>query len=172
MVIPVEADLKQILEHERAYRWPRPACCPRCRQARVWGHGFVRAYFDEHPVHLLLRRFRCPGCGCVMRLRPAGYFARFQASRRRIFASISQRLISGRYLPELSRSRQRHWVRALQRQVRALLGEGYRERLLEGFEALVQQGRVPVAARIESAAGSIAHRTYRRLSSTGAGGLS
>jgi hypothetical protein len=107
-----------------------------------------------------------------MRLRPAGYFARFQASRRRIFASISQRLIRGRYLPELSRSRQRHWVRALQRQVRALLGEGYRERLLEGFEALVQQGRVPVAARIESAAGSIAQRTYRRLSSTGAGGLS
>jgi len=148
MVIPVEADLKQILVQERGYPWPRPACCPRCRQARVWGHGFVTAYFDEHPVHLLLRRFRCPGCGCVMRLRPAGYFSRFQASRRRIFACLSHRLNHGRYLPGLSRSRQRHWVVALQRQVTAVLGEGFRNRLLEGFEALVRRGRVPVARRI------------------------
>jgi len=148
MVIPVEADLKQILAQERAYPWPRPERCPRCRQSGVWGHGFVTAYFDEHPVHLLLRRFRCPGCGCVMRLRPAGYFARFQASRRRIFACISRRLVEGRYLSGISRSRQRHWVVGLQRQVRAILGEDFRNRLLEGFEVLVRRGRVPVAARV------------------------
>jgi hypothetical protein len=83
-----------------------------------------------------------------MRLRPAGYFARFQASRRRIFACISRRLVEGRYLCGISRSRQRHWVVGLQRQVRAMLGEGFRNRLLEGFEVLVQRGWVPVAARI------------------------
>jgi hypothetical protein len=148
MVIPVEAELKQIFDMQRGYPWPRPQFCPRCREARVWGHGFVSAYFDAYPCALLLRRFRCPGCGCVIRLRPKGYFERFQASIHRIYECLSRRLISGRYVAELSRSRQRHWMLALQRQVAAYQGEGFRGRLLEGFEALVQRGRVPVAERI------------------------
>ena len=80
MVIPVEAKLKQIVEQQRDYPWPRPEPCPRCQEPRVWGHGFVEAYFDQYACPVLLRRFRCPGCGCVMRLRPKGYFERFQAS--------------------------------------------------------------------------------------------
>ncbi|MDO8944330.1 MAG: hypothetical protein Q7U75_14210 [Desulfobacterales bacterium] len=148
MVIPVDAKLKQIVEQQRDYPWPRPEPCPRCQEPRVWGHGFVAAYFDEYPAQLLLRRFRCPGCGCVMRLRPKGYFERFQASIHRIHECLSRRLVNGRYGAEASRSRQRHWMLALRRQVTAFLGEGFRSRLLEGFEALVQCGRVPVAGRI------------------------
>jgi hypothetical protein len=83
-----------------------------------------------------------------MRLRPKGYFERFQASIHRIYECLSRRIVNGRYGTELSRSRQRHWMLALQRQVTAFLGEGFRSRLLEGFEALVQRGRVPVAGRI------------------------
>ena len=49
MVIPVEAKLKQIVEQQRDYPWPRPEPCPRCQERRVWGHGFVEAYFDEYP---------------------------------------------------------------------------------------------------------------------------
>ena len=83
-----------------------------------------------------------------MRLRPKGYFKRFQASIHRIYDCLSRRIINGRYGNELSHSRQRHWMLSLQRQVTAFLGEGFRGRLLEGFEALVQRGRVPVARRI------------------------
>jgi len=148
MVIPVEVELKQIFDMQRDYPWPRPEFCPRCRESRVWGHGFVSAYFDDYPCALFLRRFRCPGCGCVMRLRPKGYFERFQASIHRIYECLSRRIVNGRYGTEISRRRQRHWMLALQRQVAAFLGQGFRSRLLEGFEALVQRGRVPVAGRI------------------------
>jgi hypothetical protein len=148
MVILVEAELKQIVEQQRDYPWPRPEACPRCHECRLWGHGFVMAYFDDYPRGLFLRRFRCPGCGCVMRLRPKGYFKRFQASIQRIYACLSRRILNGRYEAGLSRSRQRHWLRALQRQVAAYLGEGFRSRLLEGFSALVQRDRVPVAGGI------------------------
>jgi hypothetical protein len=148
MVILVEAELKQIVEQQRAYPWPRPARCPRCQACRLWGHGFVVAYFDESRAVVYLKRFRCPGCRCVIRLRPKGYFQRFQASIQRIYACLRQRLVDGRYDTELSRSRQRHWMRALQRQVAAYLGQGFRSRLLEGFSALMQRGRVPVAGGI------------------------
>jgi hypothetical protein len=148
MVLFVVVKLKQIFKQQRDYPWPRPESCPRCQEGRVWGHGFVMAYFDEYPRGLFLRRFRCPGCGCVMRLRPKGYFKRFQASIQRIYACLSRRIINGRYDAGLSRSRQRHWMRALQRQVAAYLGEGFRSQLLEGFSALVQRGRVPVAVGI------------------------
>ena len=54
-----------------------------------------------------------------MRLRPKGYFERFQASIHRIYECLSRRIVNGRYDTELSRSRQRHWMLALQRQVTA-----------------------------------------------------
>ena len=148
MVIPVEVELKRLVEQQRDYPWPKPGRCPRCEQGRVWGHGFVAAFFDGIPAAVYLKRFRCPGCRCVMRLRPKGYFRCFQASIACIYESLSRRIGYGRYQPGLSRSRQRHWMRALQRQVAAYLGEGFRDRLLEGFSVLLQRGRVPVAGGI------------------------
>lgn len=148
MVILVEVELKQIVEQQRNYAWPRPESCPRCHACRLWGHGFVLAYVDESSVAVYLKRFRCPGCRCVIRLRPKGYFLRFQASIQRIFACLRQRLIEARYETGISRSRQRHWLRALQRQVAAYLGEGFRGRLLEGFSVLLQRGRAPVASNL------------------------
>lgn len=148
MVILVEVELKLIVEQKRHYPWPKPERCPRCQDSRVWGHGFVMAYFDASAVAVYLKRFRCPGCRCVMRLRPKGYFARFQAGIQRIYACLKQRLVEGRYEAGFSRSRQRHWMRALQRQVATYLGEGFRGRLLEGFSTLWQRGRVPVSASI------------------------
>ena len=43
MVIPVEVDLKSLVEQQRDYPWPKPGRCPRCEQGRVWGHGFRRS---------------------------------------------------------------------------------------------------------------------------------
>ncbi len=70
MVLFVAVKLKQIFYKQRGYPWPRPEPCPRCQEPRVWGHGFVAVYFDEYPRALFLRRYRCPVCGCVIRLRP------------------------------------------------------------------------------------------------------
>lgn len=148
MVIPVEVELKPLVEQQRDYPWPKPERCPRCHECGVWGHGFVAAFFDGIPGAVYLKRFRCPVCRCVMRLRPKGYFKRFQASIQRIYACLSQRIINGRYEIGISRSRQRHWLRALQRQVAAYLGEGFRGRLLEGFSVLLRHGLVPVAGGI------------------------
>ena len=121
MVIPVEAKLKQIVEQQRDYPWPRPEPCPRCQEPRCGAMGLWRPTLMIYACPVLLRRFRCPGCGCVMRLRPKGYFERFQASIHRIYECLSRRIVNGRYGTELSRSRQRHWMLALQRQVTAFL---------------------------------------------------
>jgi hypothetical protein len=42
------------------------------------GHGFAEAIFDGYDRSLLLKLYRCPDCGYVIRLRPQGYFKRFQ----------------------------------------------------------------------------------------------
>ncbi|CAO0823615.1 hypothetical protein DFAR_3800037 [Desulfarculales bacterium] len=54
------------MELGRRFLWPRPERCLRCGNVRLWGHGFVPAYFDETPTAIWLRLFRCPDCraGC------------------------------------------------------------------------------------------------------------
>jgi hypothetical protein len=111
----------------------------------VWGHGFVLAYFDGVATGIYLRRYRCPECCCVIRLRPRGYFSRFQASIETIRSSLCRRLAYGRYPPGLSRSRQRHWLKALVKNTVAYLGHGFKNRLLAAFDRLMSMGKVPVS---------------------------
>ena len=75
LIVFVAVKIKEILIRGRGYPWPKPELCPRCRIAGVWGHGFALAYFDGICEGLWLRRYRCPECGCVMRLRPEGYLS-------------------------------------------------------------------------------------------------
>jgi hypothetical protein len=70
MLWRVPVNLKQIHEQGRHFPWPRPECCPRCRNWQVWGHGYVERYFDGYCEALLLKCYRCPACGCVITLRP------------------------------------------------------------------------------------------------------
>ncbi|MEJ2024453.1 MAG: hypothetical protein P8Y00_05485 [Deltaproteobacteria bacterium] len=145
MIIFVEAKIKDVVFLGRRYAWPRPRLCPRCHDSRVWGHGFVSAYFDGISEGVLLKRYRCPGCGCVMRLRPRGYFPRFQASIARIRFCLSHRLSRGRWPPGLSCSRQRHWLRALRRKIIAYLGDTWNQGIMAAFEFLWRQGMIPVS---------------------------
>ncbi|CAO0824549.1 hypothetical protein DFAR_710012 [Desulfarculales bacterium] len=73
------------------------------------------AYFDEAPTEIWLRRFLCPACRAVIRLRPRGYWSRFQAPVETIRQSLSNKLARGRWNPGLLRSRQRHWLKGLLR---------------------------------------------------------
>jgi hypothetical protein len=122
IVLFVKACVKKILEQGRSFLWPRPGTCPRCGSVRLWGHGFVPAYFDEVPELVWLKRYRCPACRAVIRLRPQGYWSRFQASVEAIRQSLSRKLGHGRWDPGLPRSRQRHWLKGLLRQVGLHLG--------------------------------------------------
>ena len=71
MIVSVLVSIKEIVAKGRIFPWPRPVVCPRCEGNRVWGHGFVSAFFDGFVDGVLLRRYRCPDCHCVLRLRRA-----------------------------------------------------------------------------------------------------
>jgi len=148
MIIHVFANLNEIFEKGRDYLWERPSVCPNCNCHKVWGHGFVGACFDGFATILYLRRYRCPDCGCVMRLRPFGFFSRFQAPAATIRSSVATRLHEGKWLPGISRSRQAHWFRALKRRVSAHLGSFSKTSLVAAFDRFVAEGVVPVSRSI------------------------
>ncbi len=95
-----------------------------------------------------VKRYRCPECRVVIRLRPTGYFRRIQASIAAVRVCVQHRIGTGRWPPESKPERQRHWLRGLRRQVLAHLGMGYGERLVEGFEELVRRGICAVSRSV------------------------
>ncbi|CAO0824193.1 hypothetical protein DFAR_490005 [Desulfarculales bacterium] len=66
------ACVNKIMELGRRFPWPRPERCPRCGSVRLWGYGFVPAYFDEAPTAIWLQRFRCPDCRAMDPVAAAG----------------------------------------------------------------------------------------------------
>ena len=80
LVIQIFVSIKHLFRLERGFPWPRPERCPRSGYLRLWGHGFVSAYFDGYVKRCWLKRYRCLSCGVMLRLRPSGYFKRFQSS--------------------------------------------------------------------------------------------
>ena len=148
MVIFVSVKLKELFKKERNYPWPRPENCPRCNDYKVWGHGYAQAIFDGYKQPLLLKLYRCPVCGCVIRLRPEGYFKRFQAPVETIRSSIACKSTTNRWLSGIISNRQRHWFRALQRRVKAYFGDTWTQGLLKAFDHFMAQGQVPVTCFI------------------------
>ena len=148
MVIYFPVILKQLFHLGRFFPWPKPARCPRCGSHRLWGHGFVAAYFDGFDQPLSLKRYRCPNCGCVLRLRPSGYFKRFQSSIDTIRCSIAQKATAGRWLPGLSRSRQNHWFRSLHKRITAYLTNTWDLGAVAAFDYLLIKGQIPVSRAI------------------------
>lgn len=146
MIISVCVNLNEIFSQGREFKWVKPCKCPRCGSVRLWGHGFVLAYFDGFFQGLLLRRFRCPDCRCIIRMKPGNYFPRFRAGIVKIRMSLSSRLYSGNWHKDLSGSRQRHWMTALKRKTVAFFGNG--AELIESFDRLIKMGQIPVSRAI------------------------
>ena len=146
MILSVCVKLKDIDEQGRNFSWPTPRGCPRCGSTRIWGHGFVLAYFDGFAFGVWLRRYRCPDCNCIIKMKPGGYFHRFQVPITTIWDCLKQRLSSGRWNSPLSTSRQRHWLAALKRKALACFGIG--TDLLTAFALLMAMGRTPVSRGI------------------------
>jgi hypothetical protein len=146
MIWSVAVDLKRIHEQGRNFSWPRPPCCLRCNNWRIWGHGYVERYFDGFVEALPIKCYRCPACGCVITLRPESHFARIHSSKKTIRFHLSRRLKTGRWPPSpLPRSRLRHWLSNLRRRAHVFLTAAWRQGLWAGFETLLSQGQTPVS---------------------------
>jgi hypothetical protein len=81
----------------------------------------------------------------VIRIRPKGYFKRFQASIETIRSSITLKSSKNRWLPCISRTRQGHWFRALKKRMTAYLTEAWDSGVVFGFDCLLQLGQIPVS---------------------------
>lgn len=145
MVIFFAVKLKDLFKKGRDYPWKKPDSCPCCNSHRLWGHGFAGAIFDGYAKPLLLKLYRCPDCGCVIRIRPEWYFNRFQASIETIRSSITSKSTINRWLPGISRTRQGHWFRALKKRIKAYLTNTWGCGIVAGFEYLLQLGQNPVS---------------------------
>ena len=146
MILSVCVKLKDLYEQGRNFQWPKPHDCPRCCSVRIWGHGFVLANFDGFPFGLWLRRYRCPDCNCIIRMKPEGYFHRFQTPIQTIMDCLNQRLSTGRLNRDLSLSRQRHWLAALKRKTMAFFG--LEKDWIASFSRLINMGQIPVSRAI------------------------
>ena len=140
--------IKQLFCCMQQYPFPRPPSClrPGCSSMRIWGHGFKDACFDGYLSALPLRRYVCAECGCVYTLRPFGYWPRHHVAAVVILSSICHRMQKARWgmKESLSRQRQRHWLNALGKNIKAHLGMDFAGGLLEGFFELLHLGRIPV----------------------------
>lgn len=146
MIWSIVVDLNQIHDLGRDYPWPRPDRCLRCRNWRLWGHGFVMRYFDGFATALFLKCFRCPSCGCVITPRPQSHFPRIRSSKETIRTHLDRRLDTGRWPPSsLSRSRLRHWLAHLKCHIQARLTSTWSLGEIAGFDRLLTLGLVPVA---------------------------
>jgi hypothetical protein len=139
--------LNDLFKLGRDYQWPKPQQCDRCSSCRLWGHGYVTACFDGFAESLVLKRYRCPDCGCIICLRPEGYFKRIQAPIEKIRSSIQSKVQTGKWLSELCCNRQRHWYKSLLKNIKAYLTDTW-QGVLAGFDRLLQFARNPVSRRI------------------------
>jgi hypothetical protein len=78
-------------------------------------------------------------------MRPAGYFKKFQASIATILTCIAIRLAYGYWSSDVSRSRQRHWLKALKKKALAFLGLDWMDHLAAALELLIHMGHIPVS---------------------------
>jgi hypothetical protein len=148
MIAFFDLDLNQIEANKRNYLWPRPRGCGRCGHDTVWGHGFVLMIITGFAKALSIRRYRCPKCGCIIRLRPKGYFMRHQTETAEIRRILVHRLSTGRWPVGCVTNRARHWLKALKRNVLAVFGLEMQSDPLAAFYRLINLGRVPVSRAV------------------------
>ena len=110
LILLLSVNLAEIRSQGKLFFWPRPQQCPRCGSCRMWGHGFVSRYFDEVPVFVLLKRWRCPDCHAVHTCRPVAYWRRFSASIETILSCLSTKQAGGNWSINVSRQRQQYWA--------------------------------------------------------------
>jgi hypothetical protein len=148
MIIECNVSIKEILEKGKKFPWIKPKLCPCCGDFLLWGHGFTLCYFNFIDTGIYLKRYRCCSCKSLIKLKPAGFFKKFRTSVKIIKKSIQKRIKKKKIFKNVSRSTQDYWLRNLRKNVRAVLGEEWKDRLIEGFKRLLAIGIVPVSSSI------------------------
>ena len=105
MILFVDVILKKIFDMGKDFSWTRPEKCPCCGNWKLWGHAST--FFQGFDSPLLLKRYRCPACGCIIKLRPSTHFSRFQSSKHTIRSAIMHRINTGKWPSGSAKSRQR-----------------------------------------------------------------
>lgn len=113
LILHFAADVKRLVEEGKDFPWPRPERCPSCQSRRLWGHGYVRRYFEGFTFGLWMKRYRCPDCGAVHTLRPEGFYRGFHYSRLTILLSLLNKVLRNQWLRCLQRQTQQYWFRGL-----------------------------------------------------------
>lgn len=117
MIIYKSLNVKQILLQGKKFSWPIPDKCPKCKGQRLWGHGYVRRYFDGIKEFLWIKRYRCPDCKSVHTLRPEDFWRRFQVSREKIVQCLKEKIMKNKWQNKYSRQQQQYWFRGLKKQL-------------------------------------------------------
>ena len=116
LMLHFEADVKRMVTSGRDYSWPRPDRCPGCGGRRLWGHGYVRRYFEGWSEGIWIKRYRYPDCGTVYTLKPQKFYWGFFYSCLSIQLALLHKLIHNRWSEGLSRQVQQYWWRGSRRQ--------------------------------------------------------
>lgn len=117
LVVYVSVNLHELSRLGKKYPWPKPETCQKCSGFRLWGHGYVKRYFDGFETLFWIKRYRCPDCGSVHTLRPDSHRRRIQAAYFLVLASILAKILAGRWLYGISKRRQRHWFSGFKRNI-------------------------------------------------------
>ena len=146
MIIFQQLNLVDINEQGKRYKYERPENCPKCNSSKIWGHGFVARNFDGYLYCLYLKRWICADCNCVISIRPLNYFPRHHCLIQKIYECIEYRIANGTWIrgPDLNRQRQGHWYKALNKNIRLILGFDWAEKMLDGFQQLIAIGQCPI----------------------------
>jgi len=95
-----------------------------------------------------MRRYRCPLCGCVIRLRPIGYFPRVQTAEQVVRRTLDFRIATGFWPVGTITNRCRHWLAVLKKNTIVILGIAWQKDLMAVFNELKRMGRVPICRTI------------------------
>ncbi len=149
MVLPVAVDVKSLVELGKKYPWPKLLRCFSCSSSRVWGHGYVRRYFEGYIQPLWVKRLRCPDCHTVYTLRPDRFYPRFRYSIWTILSSLVTRVAYDHFMPCLPRQNQQYWYGGLLLQaqrLRTMLSPD-----LASIQEIISRGFVPASHALDCA---------------------
>lgn len=109
MIIYITINLETLQQLEKKYKWEKPKCCPFCKH-KLWGHGYVSAYFTEVRTVLYLKRYRCNFCKKIITIKPKGYCRYIRSKIEDIYTAIRMRLTSYKWPHDQKRQRCGHWL--------------------------------------------------------------
>lgn len=131
------------MELGKKYPWPWPERCLACKSSRVWGHGYVRRYFEGFAPPLWVKRLRCPDCRTVYALRPDLFYRGFRYRVLTILSSLSSRITDLRWLLSVPRQNQQYWFKGLCIQAQRLRNNLHPD--MDAVKEIVSSGFIPAS---------------------------